>query len=155
MIYIEDIAEALDGASDFIEQFLNTKTGEIVYLMTDAAFEDDTELAEEIEENDYYIRLPDQYELDEWHVMEDFAYSLDNKEYAKELLRRLNRRKAYRNFKDAINYYGIAQDYYQFKKMAYIKKAIDWCKYRDIEYSTKTDDIKKFCEEYEKEFEWL
>ncbi|MCD7809070.1 MAG: UPF0158 family protein [Erysipelotrichaceae bacterium] len=150
MVYIEDIADALDGSMDCIEQFLNTDTGEIVYLMSDRALEEDTELAEEIEEKDCYRRLPDQYDLDEWHVMEDFAYSLDNKEYAQELLSRLNRRKAYRNFKDAINYYGIAQDYYHFRYLAYIKKAIDWCHYRDIVYYTKTDEMKKFCEEYEK-----
>ncbi|MCD7951265.1 MAG: UPF0158 family protein [Erysipelotrichaceae bacterium] len=157
MIYIEDIADALDMAMDEFNQFLNVKTGEIVTIAEDSAFrvDEDEELMLEIEESGDYYSLPDQHDLDEWHVMEDFAYSLDNKEYANELLNRLNRRKAYRNFKDAINYYGIAQDYYQFRDKAYIKKAIDWCHYRHIAYSTKTDDMKKFCEEYEKEFMWL
>jgi hypothetical protein len=75
-VYLEDIAEAFESCMDEWSQFLNTKTGEIVSVPDDPGFtglDEDEELWEEIEEADYFIRLPSQYELHEKRIMEDFT----------------------------------------------------------------------------------
>ena len=128
-IFIEDIAIAIEETMDGWEQFLNRKTGEIVSLpSTDNAYVDfedeDKELMEEFDSSGYYVRLPDQYEINEYEIMEDFADEQNN-DY---LFRALNGRKTFRHFKDAINELGIEKLYYEFRYQAFCKIATDWCK---------------------------
>ena len=60
LVYLEDIADAFESCMDEWSQFLNTRTGEIVSVPDDlglTGLEEDEELWEEIENEDYYIRL--------------------------------------------------------------------------------------------------
>ena len=75
-VFVEDIAIAFDEHFYDWQQFLNTKTGEIVTLSSDGVLDTDEKLAEEIDSTDDYIRLPSQYELHEYRIMENFADTL-------------------------------------------------------------------------------
>ncbi len=141
-VYIEDIADALDAVMDSWNQFLNTETGEIVSLPSpDNGYidmdEEDEELAEEIDTTDKYLRLPDQYEIHEYRIMEEFAYSVEDGPHQNKLLQALHGRKAYRRFKDAIIYLGIDQNYYAFREHKFYQMAIEWCEYNQVPYQTK------------------
>lgn len=91
-------------------------------------------LAEEIEMSDNYIRLPNQYEIDEFSIMVDFAESLDDEEVIHKLSKALNGRKPFRHFKDEIFYLGIREEYFAFQKSKYLQIAENWCKENNIEY---------------------
>lgn len=138
-IYLEDIAEAFDECMDGWVQFLNVCTGEIVSLSEDPymACEEDKELWEVIEETDDYVRLPDQYELREKQIMEDFAYETGNARVTEILGNALRRRHPYRGFKDKINELGISQVYYDYRNEAYIHIAEEWCRDHGIPYRRK------------------
>ena len=124
-VFVEDIATAFDEHFSDWQQFLNTKTGEIVILSNDGVLDTDKELAEEIDSTDDYIRLPGQYELHEYRIMENFADTVTNEKMASKLWRALNGKKPFRHFKDTIYYLGIAQDYYKFRFKAYLDIAGD------------------------------
>lgn len=137
VITISALADAFEECSDERNQFLNIKTGEIVSVPEDPWMVDEVEcneLIEEIEESDNYIMLPNQHELGEFDIMREFAYDYPDRAISEKLISVLHRQKPYRNFKDTINYNGIASAYYEFRHDSFIKKAKVWCEYNDISY---------------------
>ncbi len=139
-VYLKDIAEAFEACMDEWSQFLNTKTGEIISLPNDSVMldieDEDEELWEEIENSDYFIRLPEQYELHEKRIMEDFAQTCAPVNVAKRLWKVLNGRHPYRNFKDVINETDLAQQYYDFRYQNYLRMAEEWCRENKVRYFT-------------------
>lgn len=83
---IKDIVDCLEMANDDWEQFLNTETGEIVSLSNGFSAEVDEELAGEIENSDHYVRLPNQYDINEWKIMESFSLEITLKSIREQLL---------------------------------------------------------------------
>jgi hypothetical protein len=139
-VYLEDIAAAFESCMDEWSQFLNTKTGEIVSVPDDpglTGLDEDEELWEEIEEADYFIRLPSQYELHEKRIMEDFTDTCTRSNVANRLWRALNSRHPYRAFKDAINDTGMANKYYDFRSLTFRRMAEEWCRDHKVRYFMK------------------
>ena len=136
-VFLEDIADKLDETMDCWEQYLNTATGEVVSLSDGSYIETDEELADEIECSDDYVRLPNQHDIHEYNIMEDFAESCSDAEKRAILFRALNGRKPFRHFKDTLNYSGLDEAYYAFRFLAYIKIAREWCEENEIPYFAK------------------
>ena len=61
----------------------------------------------------------------------------DTSRYAGRLWRALNGRHPYRYFKDAINETGVAQKYYDFRSMTYLRMAEEWCREHKVRYFRK------------------
>ena len=127
-VYLEDIAEKLEEASDHWEQYLNAATGEFEYLPDGEYVEPDKELAERIDASDDYLRLPNQYDIHEYRIMESFAESVRDSSKSSRLFRALRGRKPYRHFKDEIIYLDLDQAYYAFRSRAFMEIAREWCK---------------------------
>ena len=136
-VFVEDIATALDESFNDWQQFLNIQTGEIEVLSNDRLLDTDEELAEKIDTSNDYIKLPSQYDLNQYQIMENFADNVNDVRIAKKLWIALNGRKPFRHFKDTINYLGIAQDYYKFRFQAYLDIAVEWCEDNKIPYEWK------------------
>lgn len=143
-VNIESIADAMEATMDGWEQYLNMETGEIVSVSdgtwSDRDEEDET-LAEEIDTTDKYVRLPNQYEIHEYEIMEEFAYATPNPRNQEKLLHVLRGRKPYRNFKDEINYLGISESYYAWRLIALCKKAKNWCEENEVPYKIRTEGL--------------
>ena len=81
-IPIKVIVDAIEETADGWEQFYNTVTGEVESVPDDdndfADMSEFEEIAEKIEDSDDYVRLPSQYELHEYSIMERFAEAKDN-----------------------------------------------------------------------------
>lgn len=122
-ICIEDIADALEMCMDGWEQFLNIKTGEIASLSDGMWVDRDGELEEEIESSTFYVRLPNQYEINEWHIMEEFAEAIPSEWKREKLMRALHGKKAYRRFKDEIINLDVEDEYYAFRFLVFCKIA--------------------------------
>lgn len=88
------------------------------------------------------MRLPNQYDIHEYQIIENFAYVTPNHKHQEKLTYALNGRKPYRNFKDKINYLGIADDYYAYRLLAFCKMAKEWCEHNRIPFNTKIEDLK-------------
>ena len=136
-VFVEDIATALDEHFTDWQQFLNIKTGEIEVLSNDKNLDTNEELAEKIDTSNDYIKLPSQYDLNEYQIMENFSDNVNDVKIAKKLWIALNGRKPFRHFKDTINYLGIAQDYYKFRFKTYLDIAVEWCEDNKIPYKWK------------------
>lgn len=133
-ISIRTIVDHLEMASDDLEQFLNTETGEIAVLFADFSSDADEKLAEEIECSEKYVRLPNQYEIHEWKIMESFSQEITSNSTREQLLSALHGKHAFKRFKDALNRLGISADYYDCRNREYYRIAEEWCRENRIDY---------------------
>ena len=95
-----------------------------------------------IEEGEQFVRLPNQYEINEYRIMEEFAdfagggLKYASKEQASEighkLYEALQGRGAFRRFKNTLNHYGIADEYYAYRHSYYVELAKEWCQDHEI-----------------------
>jgi len=83
---------------------------------------------------DKYIALPDKYDINEYSIMENFCFSLDNEKIMNELLYAIRGRGAFRRFKDKVQRLGIQQQWDNFREEAFKEIAIEWCEYNNIPY---------------------
>lgn len=135
IINLEDIANKLEEKMENWEQYLNIMTGEFFTLPDDTFFEIDREQAEEIENSPDYVRLPNQYEIDEYTIMTDFAEKTKDVQVCENLLRSLNGKHPFRHFKDALIIAGLREKYYAFRKLAFLEIARAWCEENNIAYN--------------------
>ena len=117
------------------DQFYNVVTGEITSIpSSDNEFVDWSEYEEEseaIDESDNYIRLPSEYELHEYDIMERFA----KEKNSAALMKALHGRKPFRSFKDCAIDMGLDQAYYAFRSQAYVDIARKWCMENEIPFT--------------------
>mgnify|MGYP002524801544 CR=1 FL=1 len=136
-IALKLIAQKIDEAMCEWETYYNPKTGKMVELPDDENFfidDDMVRLAEEIENNGDFLRLPNQYEVKEYRIMRDFALGLHDEKLKIELLDALTRKHPYRRFKDVVKYYEVAEAYYDYKFNRCYELAKAWCIEHSVDF---------------------
>ena len=138
-VVLEDIVEALEMQFEEMPSFVDLETGQVHTVSRDEvrAAEEDEEGDEEQDEEwkllrriafmDNVLALPDQFEVDERSIMEEFSKSVKNDRIRDELLRAIHGKGAFRHFKDTVKRHRIDQDWYDFRDAALRQIAIDWC----------------------------
>jgi PhzF family phenazine biosynthesis protein len=142
-LYLEDIAQALDGTTMDWSQYLNRRTGKIVGLAT-AADNDTPEqktLRAEIASSGDYVPLPNQFEIHEKEIMENFANSLMNDQQKEALLDALHGRQPFGTFRNRLNCYGVQNQYFMFKMLAFCRIAKKWCDEKHVSYEVKSKGL--------------
>jgi hypothetical protein len=135
-IKLVDVLGAIELASNEFTYFYNKENGEVVMyadpLITGIENE---ELEEDLEENyDNYIRLPTKFEINQYHIMEQFIWSLPEGSNQNKLERSIQGRGAFRRFKDAVYNLGLEPSRFAYEALAYRKIAIEWCRDNGLEY---------------------
>jgi len=146
-VKLKAIIEGLEFLTDEGSSYLNTTTGEVVYVTTEelrAAEEaqsledfpawqhDAIRIAGEIMETDHYLPLPDRFEIHEYQIMERFCLSVDDEDMRDDLCDAIRGRGAFRRFKDRIQVYGMAEDWYRYRDEALREIAVAWCEAHGI-----------------------
>ena len=113
-IKLKAIIEGLEFLTEEGSSYLNTMTGEVVYVTTEElrAAENDEPLADFLEwqhdairiakdivETDHYLPLPDRFEIHEYSIMERFCLSVDDEDMRDDLCNTIRGRGAFRRFK--------------------------------------------------------
>ena len=149
-VKLADILEGLEFQSDERFAYLHTTTGDVVCITEEElrAAENNEPLedfpdwqhdairsAKDIVDTDHYLPLPDRFEIHEYSIMERFCLSLDDADLRDDLCQALRGRGAFRRFKDRVQAYGIAEDWYRYRDAALREIAIAWCEAHDIPYT--------------------
>lgn len=154
IIPLDIIADAIEMADNEWNQYLDIEKMEIVslpeYPFAGEYDEEEKELSEQIEEewNVRFFKLPSQYDIHEYSIMEQFIWSLPEGRMQDSLETAIQGRGAFRRFKDSIIRYGIEQRWYDYQEEAYRKLAIEWCEDHGFRYA---GDEKHIIEEKKKE----
>lgn len=99
------------------------------------AEEEDTDLDEFPEWQRENIKAAvDIISTDDYSIMEDFCYSIEDEELREEFLYAIRGNGAFRMFKDKIHQYDLEDQWYDYKYQKYKDIAIEWCEENNIEY---------------------
>ena len=149
-VKLKDIIEGLEFQADECFSYLNTTTGEVVSVTTeelqaaeeDAPLEDFPDwqhdairIAKDIVETDHYLQLPDRFEIHEYQIMEQFCLSVDDEDLRDDLCDAIRGRGAFRRFKDRMQLYGMAEEWYRYRDAALREIAVAWCEEHGIPYT--------------------
>jgi hypothetical protein len=149
-VKLQDILEGMDFQSDEQSSFLNLTTGEVVSIIDEelraaennAPLEDFPEwqhdairIAREIVETEHYLPLPDRFEIHEYQIMERFCLSVDDDDLRDDLCDAIRGRGAFRRFKDRVQAYRMAQEWYRYRDAALREIAVAWCEAHDLQYT--------------------
>jgi len=149
-VKLSDLIEGMDFQSDECFSYLNTTTGEVVSVTTEelrAAEEDEPledfpdwqhdaiRIARDIVETEHYLPLPDRFEINEYQIMERFCLSVDDEDMRDDLCDAIRGRGAFRRFKDRLQLYEMAEEWYRYRDVALREMAIAWCEEHGIQYT--------------------
>ena len=155
-VKLSDILEALGFQSDEIRYYLDKTTGRVHALTSEetlAVEEDDpiedypewqretVEIARRLDQGDDegLIGLPTQWDIHEYEIMSDFCDSLPDGTVRDALYIAIQGAGAFRRFKDAVNTFGVADDWYKYRAEQFKAIAIDWCQTHDLPYIDDTN----------------
>ena len=132
----EEIAEIAENLEMGMVCFYHRQTGEIEYFPdNDSLYYDPEPWQETIDkiDNDWgnYERFEKMDSTEGFRVMEDFADSLDDSHFKNRIFDQLSRRKPFQNFKNLIDFSPYRQDWFAFKKQAYIEFVKQQLKLKD------------------------
>jgi hypothetical protein len=148
-VSLRDIVDELEMLSEERTVFLNKRTGELIALSEEelSAAEDGTdpadfpewqqeliEKAREVVASLDYLHLPSKFDINEYHIMEEFCHSLEDPTASDALLHAIRGRGAFRRFKDHIRFLGVEEDWYRFRTTALEAIAISWLEENQIPY---------------------
>jgi hypothetical protein len=149
-VKLDDIIEGSESQSDESHSYLNKKNGEVVligYEEMQAAEDDEpiedfpewqqdlVRIAKEIEaETGDYIELPTKFDINEYRIMEDFCWSIEDEKTREILCSSIKGSGAFRRFKDVIHIYEIADNWYKYRNEALKQITIAWCQEKGIKF---------------------
>ncbi|WLD92575.1 UPF0158 family protein [Alkalihalobacillus sp. AL-G] len=149
-VKLSDIFEGIDMQFDGYSTFLHTKTGTVLSVADDSLRtaedgepvdhlskwqQEEHETAIDIIENDEdYVRLPNQYEIHEYEMIEDFCFTIQKKETRERLFKAIKCKGAFRRFKDTIQVLGIEDDWFTYRDDRYKQIAKEWCQENNINF---------------------
>ena len=133
-VKLRDIIEAMEMANESARSFLDIQTGAIETLFDDPIDDEEQEEISERLDKHGFVRLPEQYDIHEYAIMEKFVNQLQNPMIQERLADAINGRGAFQRFKRGIRQYGVEQDWYDFREAAFLEIAREWCAENELEY---------------------
>lgn len=152
-VSLRDLINEMDVLSDEHTAYLNKRTGELLTLSDEelSAVEDEVDLndypewrqemiekAQEVLGSEDYLPLPGQFDINEYKIMEDFCYSIEDPKRSNELLQKIRGSGAFGRFKEAIRSLDMEEDWFRFREKALERIAIEWLEDNHIAYSRDT-----------------
>lgn len=154
-VKLQDVVDALELTAEFNFYFLDRRTGEIEMIteeVWDAAANDELisqypewqrELilkAREIQSTDYYVELPDKFEVNSYAMMERFCHEYSNRHISATLSAAIRGKGAFRRFRDMISDLGIENEWNRFEQQRFEEIAVEWLETEGIPF-TRGDEI--------------
>ena len=151
-VKLSEILEALEFMNSDNAAYLNIKNGEVILLsdsdisvaQDDSGIEDHPEWQQEniaiakeiiIEDSKDYIALPDDFEIDEYDMMQHFISTISDDNIAQTLSISIKGSGAFRRFKEHLYQFGIQEKWFTYRANEYKQLAIQWCQENNVEYT--------------------
>jgi hypothetical protein len=147
-VLVKDIVDALEMQFDESSSFLDLDTGKVETVSDDllrraedsvdvepdlpAWQEQEWEVAKEIVSTDRFRQLPTKFDVHEWAIMQDFAYSVPSGTIREDLLNAIDGTGAFRHFKDTLRRHRMESAWFTFRAEALMEVARSWCEEHHI-----------------------
>ena len=147
-VRLSDIVEGIESQSYERSAYLNRKTGSVVSITHDdsaAAESDDymdewsqepASLAQEIlDDDENYLALPTEFDIDEAEIMEAFCRALKDGKAAESLRPALKAKNPARQFKETVRQHGMMDAWQAHRRDSLKRIAREWCDENEIPYT--------------------
>jgi len=149
-IKLSDLIETMESQDDESEIFVNRRTGEVLIFseeeLTIAEGGDDPDsfpewqreiikLANEALDSDDYVEMDAAHEIDDYGAMRDFCDSISDVVISDQLHASIRGRGAFQHFRRSVEEFDLMEQWLAFKREAYKRVAIAWCKENNFDYS--------------------
>jgi len=121
----EQMKEIADELHTGMQCYLNTKTGELVFVPNEDLIDDVApwkDAYKKLENNYSYQEIERPGSKEQFTIMEDFAIALPDGKFKQELYDILDDEKPFRNFKKAIERSEVRNDWFAFNN----QKLLEW-----------------------------
>jgi|GEM_PF-230869 len=148
-VKLEDIVAALELPEE-TQAYLNKVTGEVSWFtdqILSAARDEDLVIedypewergpiqeAKRLLDSDDFLALPSRFDLHEFRIMERFCQSIEDEKIRHELLDAIRGSGAFRRFRNKVRRYGIANQWYEFRRRTIEGFAIQWLQENGFEW---------------------
>jgi hypothetical protein len=126
---IKTIADEMDIQSEEMETYLDLETGE-TFIVIDEKYVgvmEDEPSKEEMEDNpERYRLIPAVSSRDGWQFMADFADNVADRKFHSQFSKALNRKGAFRNFRDVLEEVDLLEEWYAYKNERLLEMAEEW-----------------------------
>lgn len=139
-VNLELVLEAIELASNNSTAYYDLENHSLIWYMEDFGYgedEDDETIEEMIEEGwkTRFFKLPEQFDINEYHIMEKFIYDeIPEGAVQEQFESAIRGRGAFRRFRDLLDRLGITQGWYDYLQNAQKKRAIEWCEENGFNY---------------------
>ncbi len=144
-VSLTKVTDELEMMSDGITVYISTKTGHMVVVTDDleSMLDDDDppewalDVILEVKEalnSDEFIQLPDAWEINDYDIMKDFCYAVQDEALRNEMFDLIRGSGAFRRFKGFVHHKGIEKDWYAFRDSAIRQIAREFLEARNIPF---------------------
>lgn len=135
-VRLQDVVDGIQYSNAKSQFFYYTQTGEVVMLMDSVyGIGKDRGLMARIDAHpDWYLPLPNEYEVDEYGMMADFVDEVHDAAAAAALLRALDDDHPAGAFSSVIRAFDLEIEWNYFRNSCYAMIARAWCEENEIEY---------------------
>ena len=134
------VIEAIEMADDNSTAYYDLEKQELIWYMEEFGYqqEEEDEVIEEMIEEGWrtrFFKLPDKFDINEYHFMEDFIYDeLPAGGVRDQFEDAIRGRGAFRRFRSLAERLGIIDEWYEYKEKAQKELAIEWCEENGFNY---------------------
>ena len=133
MIDLDKAAQEFESVSYDNRVFYNTETGEFKNFSLEGSDEDEDD---DGFLDDCWIAAPSQWDINEYAMMGEFKDAVTNNRKKELLGVALEGKGAFRRFKDTLHRVDLVDEWYEFKRLAYIEVARIWCDQNGLDYDS-------------------
>jgi hypothetical protein len=126
---IKTIADEMDIQSEEMETYLDLETGETIMIIDEiyVGVMEDQPSKEEMEDNpERYRLIPAISSREGWQFMADFADKVADRSLHSQFANALNRKGAFRNFRDVLDEVDLLEEWYAYKNGRLLERAEEW-----------------------------
>ncbi len=136
IIDLDEIIDAIQGGSNQIEYYLNTRTGEILMRDENLPMRELMEIDDEIDKYyDSLILIPTSRDAGDIRMMRTFTRDLPDGAAKDALNTALSGGKGlFKRFKNALAGYNLLNNWYEYEDDQYVQFAKEWCEANEISF---------------------
>ena len=148
-VLLNDLVNALEMQFEEVPSFVDLDSGEVYTIpreilreVEDCPEDEEPDLVEwqksevatanRILFSGRCVRVPDDTELNEWDLMDDFAREVESPKIRAELLDAIRGRGAFGRFKDAVHKHRMQDEWHEFRTEALKEIAIEFCEEHEL-----------------------
>ena len=148
-IILDDLIDALDQQTIELHGYYDMEEGKFIHI-SDYDFltvgydefnpimswqVERVKFDEEVRSNsDRYLQLPNEFNRNEFEIMESFIRTIPYEQISETLLEKIRGRGAFRRFRHALHHFKLEPEWDEFKKKELKRIAIEWCHKNQFDY---------------------